>query len=83
MTTPQPQLLELGQAALNYGALGYHVFPLRPGTKVSLISKKMGGNGNPGALGSATWAGMSEVKERARLESTKKYNRRAISETVN
>ena len=38
-------LSPLGQAALDYAARGWHIFPLIPGSKDPLISKRMGGRG--------------------------------------
>lgn len=40
-----PDLSALGSAALEYAARGWKVFPLLPGTKDPLISKRMGGRG--------------------------------------
>lgn len=39
------ELSPLGRAAVEYAARGWHVFPLIPGTKDPLISKRMGGRG--------------------------------------
>lgn len=46
MNAPGPILSDLGQAALDYAARGWHVFPCAPGGKAPLISKKNGGNGH-------------------------------------
>lgn len=42
---PDADLSILGRAALTYARRGWRVFPLRPGTKMPLISERMGGKG--------------------------------------
>jgi hypothetical protein len=37
---------DLAIAAAVYAARGWHIFPLSPGTKYPLMSKKIGGNGH-------------------------------------